>query len=225
MFGARIVIADADAGHRKKIKEMLTQTGYLVTGEVGDSRSALKAIFRTEPDLVIIDPRLPDAHGLGIIKIIEEHRAAPVILMTDPNEQGMLEDLMDYWIFGCLPKPINDMQLLNAVEIAIANFKKYAKLMEENKRLKKALEERKLIEKAKGLVMEAKGFSENEAYKYLQKISMDRCIPIAVVADRVITQLRKNNTGLINTYSDQKKEGSVGSYVQNFKERDPGVIL
>lgn len=191
MYGARIVIADADVGHRKKIKEMLTQSGYLITGEVGDSRSALKVIFRTEPDLVIIDPRLPDAHGLGIIKIIEEHRAAPVILLTDPNEQGIPEDLMDYWIFGCLPKPINDMQLLNAVEIAIANFKKYAKLMEENKRLKKALEERKLVEKAKGRVMETKGFSENEAYKYLQKISMDRCIPIAVVADCITAQLRK----------------------------------
>jgi response regulator NasT len=99
--------------------------------------------------------------------------------------------MMDYWIFGCLPKPINDMQLLNAVEIAIANFKKYAKLMEENKRLRKALEERKLVEKAKGLVMEARGISENEAYKYLQKISMDRCIPIAVVADRITAQLRK----------------------------------
>lgn len=191
MFGARIVIADADAGHRKKIKEMLTQAGYLITGEVGDSRSALKVIFRTEPDLVILDPKLPDAHGLGIIKIIEEHRAAPVILLTDSSEQGMLEDVLDYWIFGCLPKPINGVQLLNAVEIAIATFKKYAKLMEENKRLRKALEERKLIEKAKGLVMEAKGISENEAYKHLQKISMDRCIPIAVVADRITAQLRK----------------------------------
>jgi response regulator NasT len=191
MFGTRIVIADADAGYRKRIKEMLTQAGYLVTGEVGDSRSALNVIFRTEPDLVIIDPRLPDAHGLGIIKIIEEHRAAPVILLTESYEHALHEEVQDYWVFGCLPKPFSEVQLINAVEFAISNFKKYIKLIEENKRLKKALEERKLVEKAKGLVMEVKGISEREAYKYLQKISMDSCIPIAVVANRITAQLSK----------------------------------
>jgi two-component system, response regulator PdtaR len=191
MFGTRIVIADADAGYRKKIKEILVQAGYLITGEAGDSRSALKVIFRTEPDLVIMDPKLPGAHGMGIIKIIEEHRAAPVILLTDSHEQALPEEAKDYWVSGCLAKPVSDVQLINAVEIAIYNFNKYIKLMEENKRLKKALEERKLIEKAKGLVMEAKGLSEGEAYKYLQKISMDSCIPIAVVANRISAQLSK----------------------------------
>lgn len=191
MFGTRIVIADADAGYRKRIKEMLTQAGYLVTGEVGDSRRALNVIFRTEPDLLIMNPRLPDAHGLGIIKIIEEHRAAPVILLTESYDHSLHEEVQDYWVFGCLPKPFNEVQLINAVEFALSNFKKYIKLTEENKRLKKALEERKLVEKAKGLVMEVKGISEREAYKYLQKISMDSCIPIAVVASRISAQLSK----------------------------------
>ncbi|MFX4262126.1 ANTAR domain-containing response regulator [Pelotomaculum propionicicum] len=191
MFGTRIVIADADAGYRKKIKEMLVQAGYLVTGEVGDSRSVLKVISRTEPDLVIMDPKLPGAHGMDIIKIIEEHRAAPVILLTESHEQGLPEEVKGIMVFGCLPKTLSDVQLLNAVELAIYNFRKYIKLMEENKRLKKALEERKLVEKAKGLLIQAKGLSEGEAYKYLQKLSMDNCIPIAVVASRIITQLRK----------------------------------
>lgn len=191
MFGTRIVIADADAGYRKKIKEMLVQAGYLVTGEVGDSRSALKVISRTEPDLVIMGLKLPGAHGLDIIKIIEEHRAAPVILLTESHEQGLPEEVKDFMVFGCLPKPLSDAQLLNAVEIAINNYQRYIKLIEENKRLKKALEERKLVEKAKGLLMEARGLSEAEAYKYMQKLSMDKCIPIAVVASRVAVQLRK----------------------------------
>lgn len=191
MFGTRIVIADADAGYRKKIKEMLVQAGYLITGEVGDCRSALKVISRTEPDLVIMDPKLPGAHGMDIIKIIEEHRAAPVILLTESHEQGLPEEVKDTMVFGCLPKPLSDVQLLNAVELAIYNFSKYIKLMEENKRLKKALEERKLVEKAKGLLMQARGLSEGEAYKYLQKLSMDNCIPIASVASRIMAQLRK----------------------------------
>ncbi len=192
MFGTRIVIADADAVNRKKIKEMLLQAGFLVTGEVGEGRSALKVIFQTEPDLVIMDSKLPGVQGLGIIRIIEENRTAPVILLIESHEQGLLEEVKDFWIFGCLPKPLSDAQLFPAIEIALANFKKFTKLVEENKRLKTALEERKLVEKAKGIVMEAKGLSEQEAYKYMQKLSMDKCVPIARVARSIMNHLKKN---------------------------------
>ncbi|MFA4885056.1 MAG: ANTAR domain-containing protein [Desulfotomaculaceae bacterium] len=193
MFGTRIVIADADAVNRKKIKEMLLQAGFLVTGEVGDGRSALKVIFQTEPDLVIMDSKLPGVQGLGIIRIIEENRTAPVILLIESHEQGLLEELKDYWVFGCLPKPLSDVQLFLAIEIALANFKKFTKLVEENKKLKTALEERKLVEKAKGMVMEAMGLSEQEAYKYMQKLSMDKCVPIARVARNIMNHLNKKN--------------------------------
>lgn len=191
MFGTRIVIADADAVNRKKIKEMLLQAGFLVTGEVGDGRNALKVILQTEPDLVIMDSKLPGVQGLGIIRVIEENRTAPVILLIESHEQGLLEEVKDYWIFGCLPKPLSDVQLFPAIEIALANFKKFTKLVEENKRLKTALEERKLVEKAKGMVMEAMGLSEQEAYKYMQKLSMDKCVPIARVARNIISHLKK----------------------------------
>lgn len=190
MFGTRIVIADADAGNRKKIREILVHAGYLVTGEVGDGGAALKVIFQTEPDLVIMDSKLPGVQGLGIIRIIEEHRAAPVILLIEPHEEGLLEEIKDYWVFGCLPKPLSDVQLLPAIEVALANFKKFAQLVEENKRLKRALEERKLVEKAKGIVMEVKGCSEQEAYKYMRKLSMDKCVPIARVARSIMTQFK-----------------------------------
>lgn len=193
MFGARIVIADADAGFRKKLKEALVHAGYLVTGEVGDGRSALKVIFQTEPDLVIMDAKLPGAEGLEIARIIEEHRAAPVILLTASHEQELLEEAKASWIFAYLVKPISDDQLLPAIEIAVANFRKFIKLEEENKRLKQALEERKLVEKAKGLMMEAKGFSEKDAYKYLQKLSMDNCVPIARVARQIIGYFNKKD--------------------------------
>jgi response regulator NasT len=192
MFGTRIIIADADVGNRKKIKEMLVQAGYMVTAEVGDGRSALKVIFQTEPDLVIMDSKLPGVQGLGIIRIIEENRTAPVILLIESHEQGLLEEVKDFWIFGCLPKPLSDAQLFPAIEIALANFKKFTKLVEENKRLKTALEERKLVEKAKGIVMEAKGLSEQEAYKYMQKLSMDKCVPIARIARSIMNHLKKS---------------------------------
>ena len=191
MFGTRIVIADADAGYRKKLKETLVHAGYLVTAEVGDGRSALKAIFQTEPDVVIMGTKLPGAQGLEIARIIEEHRAAPVILLTASHEQQLLEDAKSSWIFAYLVKPVSEAQLFSAIEIALANFRRFIKLEEENKRLKKTLDERKLIERAKGLVMEEKGLTEKDAYKYLQKISMDNCVPIASVARQVINHFNK----------------------------------
>ena len=186
MFGTRIVIADADPAFRKKLKETLVHAGYMVVADVGHGRALLKAVFQTEPDLVIKDARLPGAEGLEIERIIEEHRAAPVILLTASHEQELLEEAKDSWIFAYLVKPLSEAHLFPAIELAIANFKKFLHLEEENKKLKRALESRKLVEKAKGLVMEAKGLSEREAYKYLQKLSMDSCLPIAGVARQII---------------------------------------
>jgi len=191
MFGARIVIADADAVFRKKLKEILLLAGYLVVGEVSEGRSALKVVFQTNPDLVIMDTMLPGAAGLDVIRIIEEHRVAPVILLADSRGQDTLEEAKDFWIFAFLIKPVNEAQLLPAIEIAIANFRKFIKLEEENKQLKQALEERKLVEKAKGLVMEARALGEKEAYKYLQRLSMDNCVPMVIVARKVINRYGK----------------------------------
>ncbi len=191
MFGTRIVIADADTGYRKTLKDTLLQAGYLVTGEIGDARSALRVIFQTEPDLVIMDSKLPGSEGLGIVRLIEEHRAAPLILLAESHDQNILEEAKGFWIFGYLVKPVADVQLFPAIEIAIANFRKFIDLEEENKRLKKALEDRKLVEKAKGMVMELRGLSEKEAYKYLRKLSMDSCVPIVRVARQIINDFNE----------------------------------
>lgn len=187
MFGTRVVIADADAEYREKLKETLLQAGYMVAGSVGNGRSALKAIFQTEPDIIIMDSKLPGAEGMEITRIIEEHRVAPFLLLASGPEQELLESAKFSWVFAILVKPVNNEQLFTAIELAIANFKRIIKLETENKRLKKALEERKLVEKAKGLLMEQKGICEKDAYKLLQKLSMNRCLPIGKIARQVIT--------------------------------------
>jgi response regulator NasT len=191
MFGTRVVIADADAENHQKLKEILTHAGYMVAGIVEDGRSALKVIFQTEPDVVIMDARLPGSEGLEIARIIEEHRAAPVILLTEAHEQEFMEEAATTRIFGYLVKPVDDKQLFMAIEIAVASFKKITKLEEENKKLKKTLEERKLVERAKGLLMEIKSMSERDAYKYMQRKSMDSCLPIARVARHIINSFKK----------------------------------
>ncbi|MCL6639391.1 MAG: response regulator [Firmicutes bacterium] len=192
MYGTRIAIADDDAAFRKKLKETLVHAGYMVVAEAGHGRSLLKAVFQTEPDLVIMDAKLPGAEGLEIARIIEEHRVAPVILLTASHEKEVLEEAKASRVFAYLVKPLSEAHLLPAIEISIANFKQMLRLQEENKKLKQALESRKLVEKAKGLVMEARGWSEKEAYKYLQKLSMDNCVPIASVARQIIAHFSKN---------------------------------
>ncbi|WP_066638280.1 ANTAR domain-containing response regulator [Desulfolucanica intricata] len=193
MYGNRIVIADADQAFLKSLKASLTNDGYLVIGEACDAQSALEVIFRTEPDLIIMDANIPGCEGLQFVRIIEEHRVAPVLLLTAYSHRELVEEAKHSWIFGYLLKPVNQDNLFPAIEIAIANFKKIIKLERENKELKKLLEERKLVDKAKGLLMEKKGISEREAHKYLQKVSMDKSIPISKVAKKVIMLLQKNS--------------------------------
>lgn len=192
MFGTRIVIADADPAFRKKLKEILVHAGYMVVAVVGHGHSLLKAVFQNEPDLVIMDARLPGAEGLAIARIIEEHRAAPVILLTASHEQEVLEEAKASWIFAYLVKPLSEAHLFPAIELSIANFRKFLRLEEENKKLKRALESRILIEKAKGYVMEKNGLNEKDAYKYLQKMSMDNCLPLASVARQIIAYFNEN---------------------------------
>lgn len=188
MFGTRIVVADPDIVFRKKMKEILQHFGYLVVGEVGDGRSALKVIFQNEPDLVIMDSRLPGANSLEVARIIEEHRVAPVILLSAPHEIEVLDETRASWILAYLVKPVCEAILIPSIEVVIANYRKIIKLEQENKKLRKTLETRRLIEKAKGIVMKEKGFSEGDAYRYLQRLSMNRCVPMVKIAKEVISR-------------------------------------
>ncbi|ACV64471.1 response regulator receiver and ANTAR domain protein [Desulfofarcimen acetoxidans DSM 771] len=193
MYGTRIVIADADRVFLKKLKDSLTHVGYMVVGEVYDAKSALQVIFKTEPDLIIMDSNIPGCEGLEIARVIEEHRVAPVLLLTAYSQRELIEEAKHSWVFGYLLKPINQENLFPAIEIAIASFKRLLRLENENKELKKLLEEGKLIEKAKGLLISQKGLSEKEAHKFIQKISMDKGIAIPKVAKKIISLLQKEN--------------------------------
>ncbi|RJQ24726.1 MAG: ANTAR domain-containing protein [Peptococcaceae bacterium] len=188
MFGTRVVVADADVVFRKKLKEILSQAGYLVVGEVGDGRSALKVVFQNEPDLVIMDSQLPGLRSLEVAGIIEEHRAAPVILLASEHELEVLDEDGASRILGYLVKPVCETSLIPVLEIAIANFRKMLKLEQENKKLKETLEARRVVEKAKGILMRGKNLSEEDAYRHLRKQSMDRCIPMARVAKELIAK-------------------------------------
>ncbi len=189
MYGFRIVLADTDPIFRKHLKEKLLKAGYMVIGEASDGRKALQLVFNTQPDLVIITAYLPGRDGLEVAKIIEEHRLAPVILVTELNRQDEIKEALEHWMFSYILQPVDEINLLPAVEVSIAMFRKFRQLEEENRKLKQVLETRKIVEKAKGLLVELKGMTEQQAFSYIQKLSMDKCLSVQIVAKELIKVL------------------------------------
>ena len=190
MSGTRVVIADSDLSFRRKLKDILNHAGYLVTGEPARGKETLQMVFQIEPDLVILESRLPGSEGIDVAGIIGEHMVAPVVLTVDGRQQDLGELVRKTGVYGILAKPLQEMSVLPVLETAIVCFEQVVKLQKQVNELRKKLEARRLVEQAKGLLMESKGLTEQQAYKYLQRLSMDQCLPIAKVARQVVLSLQ-----------------------------------
>lgn len=192
MFGIRVLIADSDTQFRKALKDVLRYLDYHLVGEASEARAALQLIFQSEPSLVIFEPGLPGTESMDLAGIVDEHKVAPLVVSVD----GARNETEDYismpGVFGVLIKPLAPWSVQPTLEAALINFKRTMNLEREIARLKNELETRKLVEKAKGLLMEKKSFSERDAYKYLQKLSMDKCISMSKAARRIILLFQKS---------------------------------
>lgn len=195
-MSARIVIADGDPAFRKNLKALLNRSGYLIIGEAGDGISTLKLIRNVEPDLVILDTSLPSADSIELIKIISEDRLAPIILVSSSHFQETLAKAKESYVFAYLTKPFSESTLVASIEIAMANYQKIMHLNKEVLELRETLETRKITEKAKGILMKTMGITEEEAFKKLQRESMNKRISIRQVAEAVILafDLNKGST-------------------------------
>ncbi|MHB9094040.1 MAG: ANTAR domain-containing response regulator [Eubacteriales bacterium] len=191
MYGIRIILADPDPLFRKYIKEKLLKAGYMVVGEASDGRKALQVIFNIQPDLVIVNADLPGKSGLEVAETVEGHRLAPVIIITEPDLQDDLKEVLEHLMVSYILKPVDEINLIPSVEVCVAMFRKFRRLEEENRKLKQTLETRKVIEKAKGLLIEFKGMTEPQAFKYMQKLSMDNSQPVQKIAKQIITTMER----------------------------------
>lgn len=186
MFGSRIVIADEDPTFRKNLKDMLQKGGYIVTQEVSDGQSAIRAIRSIEPDLVILNAQLPVTDGIEVARIVEESQLAPVILIANRNRQDILQQAQKTSAMAFLAKPVNELNLFAAIELALINYARVTTLQREVEELKNTLANRKVIEKAKGLLMSQLGISEDAAFKKLQQQSMKNRTSMKTVAEAII---------------------------------------
>lgn len=186
MAEQRIVLVDSDPVARKNLKSMLTKLGYWVVGESGDGLSALKMVRTRQPELVILDSAIPGMDGFEVSKIIHEDKLAPVVVLTSTYSQGMVERAREARVSALLPKPVDEISILPAIELALASYGEIIKLESKLNDLKEVLETRKILEKAKGILMESMGLSEAEAFRRMQKQSMNKRVSMRQVAEAVI---------------------------------------
>lgn len=185
MLQSRVVVAMADGVEIRQVTDKLRKGGYLVVSQVRQAKEVLRVAFQIHPDVIILDNNLPDYSGLGIMQVLDEQRVAPVVLVADNPEQVIIR-VRSSWVSGYVIRPYEEWELYLAIEVAMANYDKLNEVEQENIKLKKMLEARKVIEKAKGLLMEYRGLTEQAAFHYLQKLSMDQSRSLAKVAKDII---------------------------------------
>jgi two-component system, response regulator PdtaR len=182
----RVIIADDESLIRMDLREMLTNLGYLVIGEVGDGQSAVNLAKELRPDIVIMDIKMPDMDGIEAAKILTEERVAPVLLLSAYSQQELVQRAQKAGVAGYLVKPFRESDLAPAIEVALARFSEFRILEREVENLQDALETRKAVDRAKGILMDTQGLSETEAFRKIQKMSMNNRKSMRMVADAII---------------------------------------
>lgn len=186
MERARIVIAEDDEVTRKDLREMLEGLGYLVVGEARDGKSAVNLARELRPDIVIMDIKMPILDGIDAAKLLTEEQIAPVVLLTGYHDKSLVERAKEAGVIAYLVKPFSEADLEPAIEVALARFEEFRKLAQEVERLEDALETRKLVDRAKGILMDKQGLTEAEAFRKIQKMSMDTRRPMKEIAQAII---------------------------------------
>ncbi len=183
-----MVIAEDEALIRLDLKEMLEEDGYAVVGEAGDGESAVKLATELRPDLVILDVKMPVLDGISAAEQIVSERIAPCLILTAFSQRDLVERARDAGAMAYLVKPFTKGDLVPAIEMAVSRHEEIAALEKEVTTLSDRLETRKLVERAKGLLMAQHGWSEPQAFRWIQKASMDRRLSMRQVAQIVVTE-------------------------------------
>ncbi len=182
----RVLVAEDEALIRLDLVEMLREEGYEVVGEAGDGEQAVQLAEELHPDLVILDIKMPRLDGIGAASQIAAKRVAPVVMLTAFSQRDLVEQARDAGAMAYLVKPFSKRDLVPAVELAISRFTEIQALENEVAGLTERLETRKVIERAKGLLMAKQGMSEPDAFRWIQRTAMDRRTTMKAVADVVV---------------------------------------
>ncbi|AMY19276.1 MULTISPECIES: ANTAR domain-containing response regulator [Nocardiaceae] len=185
----RVVVAEDESLIRLDLVEMLREEGYEVVGEAADGQRAVDLARETRPDLVIMDIKMPRRDGIDAASEIAAERVAPVVILTAFGQRELVERARDAGAMAYLIKPFSKTDLVPAVELATSRFAEITALEGEVADLKDRLDTRKLVDRAKGLLMTSQSLSEPEAFKWIQRAAMDRRTTMKAVAGIVVETL------------------------------------
>ena len=186
MTDVRIVIAEDEAIPRMGLREMLQDQGYVVVGEASDGRTAIDLARLLQPDLVIMDIMMPEMDGIAASQLLSAERIAPVLLVTAYNDRELVERAKDAGVFSYVTKPFTEQQLVPQMELALARFREFQTLVKEAGDARQALETRKVVERAKGVLMRSQNVDEAEAYRRIQRLSMNNRRSMREIAEAIL---------------------------------------
>jgi response regulator NasT len=182
----RLVIADDESIIRMNLKETLEGLGYLVVGEAPDGVSAINLARELRPDLVIMDIRMPKLDGIQAAKVLTEDKIAPVLLLTAFSDRELVDRAREAGVVNYIVKPFRDAELLPAIEIAMARYSEFQEMDKKIDDLQETLETRKLVERAKGVLMDTQGLKEQEAFRKIQQLSMNTRKSMREIAQAIL---------------------------------------
>ncbi len=182
----RIILAEDDSVIRMDLREELQRQGYLVIGDVGDGQSAINLARELRPDLIIMDIRMPELDGIEAARVLTSERLAPVVLLTAFSDDELIERAREAGVVNYITKPWRQSDLKPAIEIALARFQEFREIESQVKTLEDQLATRKVVEKAKGVLMEKYKLTEQEAFRRIQKLSMNNRKSMREVAEAIL---------------------------------------
>jgi two-component system, response regulator PdtaR len=188
-MSGRILIAEDETIIRLDLRELLERAGFEVCAEARDGEEAVALARSERPDVAVLDVKMPRLDGIEAARRILDDRPIPIVIVTAYGEQELVARAVEAGVFGYLVKPFRETDLLPAIQTARARHEELAALREEAESLAEALAARKAIERAKGLLMERDGLTEQEAFARLRKASQISGKPLRVVAEALVATL------------------------------------
>lgn len=185
----RIVIADDEPISKMDLREVLEEAGYEVVGEASDGFDAVEECRKNKPDLALLDIKMPFLDGLSASKIIfQEKLADTILLLTAYTDPEFIESAKECGVSGYLVKPYYEKSLIPSIELAVSRSREMKKIRAEVERAEERLENRVIVEKAKGLIMMREHMSEEEAYNYIRQISQKKHLSMRRVSEMILVR-------------------------------------
>lgn len=182
----RVVIAEDEAIIRLDLKETLEEEGYEVVGETGRGDEAVQLVRELRPDIAVLDVKMPGVDGLTAARDITAERLCAVLILTAFSQRELVEQARDAGALAYLVKPFQRSELVPGIELAIGRFREMQALVDHNLELAEQLETRKVVDRAKGLLMDRHGLSEADAYSFVQRRAMSDRTTMRAVAEGIL---------------------------------------